>query len=148
MLKALDKEVADATEQRKEENKDYTEALASDTAAKQLLNMAKDTGEQAAPGQVTQGYFLRLMKISHVNTWAQPANCEIGEIHFSNPQRNDRNKDLKTEMCAKSDVAILTYQGPPGLCVLVNFVMVHRFWGTHALCVCVVAAAGVLFCGK
>jgi len=40
-IKALDKEVADATEQRKEENKDSTEELASSTAAKQLLNMAK-----------------------------------------------------------------------------------------------------------
>merc|ERR1719272_553181 len=40
-IRALDKEVADATEQRKEENKDSTEELASSTAAKELLNMAK-----------------------------------------------------------------------------------------------------------
>merc|ERR1719453_142488 len=40
-IKSLDKEVVDATEQRKEENKDYQEALASDAAALKLLNMAK-----------------------------------------------------------------------------------------------------------
>lgn len=40
-IKALDKEVASATEQRKEENKDFTELMASNTAAMQLLNLAK-----------------------------------------------------------------------------------------------------------
>merc|ERR1719272_46296 len=34
---ALDKSVAEATEQRKEENADYTELMASDAAAKELL---------------------------------------------------------------------------------------------------------------
>merc|ERR1719230_1283099 len=33
-IKALDKSVAEATEQRKEENEDYTALMASDTAAK------------------------------------------------------------------------------------------------------------------
>merc|ERR1719478_1026088 len=35
-IKALDKSVADATEQRKEENEDFTELMASDSAAKEL----------------------------------------------------------------------------------------------------------------
>merc|ERR1719343_963229 len=41
-IKALDKSVAEATEQRKEENEDYTEMMASDTAAKELLFLAKN----------------------------------------------------------------------------------------------------------
>merc|ERR1719356_2345744 len=41
-IKALDKSVADATEQRKEENTDFTELMASDTAAKDLLGFAKN----------------------------------------------------------------------------------------------------------
>merc|ERR1719327_630909 len=39
---ALDKSVAEATVQRKEENEDYTELMAADTAAEQLLEMAKN----------------------------------------------------------------------------------------------------------
>jgi len=41
-IKALDKSVAEATAQRKEENEDYTELLASDAAAKELLGFAKN----------------------------------------------------------------------------------------------------------
>merc|ERR1719199_1719314 len=41
-IKALDKAVAEATEQRKEENEDYTALMASDTAAKELLGLAKN----------------------------------------------------------------------------------------------------------
>jgi len=41
-LKALDKSTAEATEQRKEENSDFTELMAQDTAAKQILDMAKN----------------------------------------------------------------------------------------------------------
>merc|ERR1719271_1833389 len=41
-IKALDKSVAEATEQRKEENEDFTELMASDSAAKDLLNFAKN----------------------------------------------------------------------------------------------------------
>merc|ERR1719410_2244660 len=39
---ALDKSVAEATEQRKEENQDFTSMMASDTAAKELLGFAKN----------------------------------------------------------------------------------------------------------
>merc|ERR1719265_1651682 len=39
---ALDKSVAEATEQRKEENTEYTELMASNSAAKQLLAFAKN----------------------------------------------------------------------------------------------------------
>mmetsp|Transcript_54139 Transcript_54139/g.121685 ORF Transcript_54139/g.121685 Transcript_54139/m.121685 type:complete len:729 (+) Transcript_54139:77-2263(+) len=41
-IKALDKTVAEATEQRKEENKAFSELMASDTAAKELLGFAKN----------------------------------------------------------------------------------------------------------
>jgi chromosome segregation ATPase len=41
-LKALDKSVAEATEQRKEENAEYTELMANDGAAKELLGFAKN----------------------------------------------------------------------------------------------------------
>jgi len=41
-IKALDKSVAEATEQRKEENDDFTSLMASDAAAKQLLDFAKN----------------------------------------------------------------------------------------------------------
>merc|ERR1719230_1363512 len=41
-IKALDKSVAEATEQRKEENQDYKALMASDTAAKELLGFAKN----------------------------------------------------------------------------------------------------------
>merc|ERR1719473_1431216 len=41
-IKALDKSVAEASEQRKEENTDFTELMAQDTAAKELLGLAKN----------------------------------------------------------------------------------------------------------
>jgi hypothetical protein len=41
-IKALDKSVQEATEQRKEENEDFTELMSSDAAAKELLNFAKN----------------------------------------------------------------------------------------------------------
>jgi chromosome segregation ATPase len=41
-IKALDKSVAEATEQRKEENEEYKSVMASNTAAKELLKIAKN----------------------------------------------------------------------------------------------------------
>lgn len=41
-IMSLDKAVAEATTQRKQENEEYKEAMASDTAAKELLTVAKD----------------------------------------------------------------------------------------------------------
>jgi septal ring factor EnvC (AmiA/AmiB activator) len=41
-VKALDKSVAEATEQRKEEHDDYTELIASNSAAKEVLGFAKN----------------------------------------------------------------------------------------------------------
>jgi chromosome segregation ATPase len=41
-IKDLDKSVAEATEQRKEESAEYTDLMASDTAAKELLGFAKN----------------------------------------------------------------------------------------------------------
>merc|ERR1719183_3104173 len=41
-IKALDKNVAEASEQRKKENADFTELMAQDTAAKELLDLAKN----------------------------------------------------------------------------------------------------------
>merc|ERR1719217_1614334 len=39
-IKALDKAVAEATEQRKEENEEFTQLMASDSAAKEILGLA------------------------------------------------------------------------------------------------------------
>merc|ERR1719253_1428969 len=39
-IKSLDKSVQDATDQRKAENEDFTELMATDSAAKELLNFA------------------------------------------------------------------------------------------------------------
>merc|ERR1719482_477849 len=41
-IKDLDKQVAEATEQRKEENEDFVEGLAAASAAKELLGLAKN----------------------------------------------------------------------------------------------------------
>jgi len=41
-IKALDKSVAEATEDRKEQNVEFTELMAQDTAAKELLGVAKN----------------------------------------------------------------------------------------------------------
>merc|ERR1719487_613511 len=41
-IKELDKSVAEGTENRKEENEDYTELMAGDAAAKELIGMAKN----------------------------------------------------------------------------------------------------------
>merc|ERR1719420_2765710 len=41
-IRALDKSVTEATEQRKEEASDYPSLMASNTAAKQLLEFAKN----------------------------------------------------------------------------------------------------------
>merc|ERR1719356_1775681 len=41
-IKALDKEVAEATENRKDESKEYTELMAADAAAKELIEFAKN----------------------------------------------------------------------------------------------------------
>jgi len=41
-IKALDKSVAEATEQRKEEHSDYSDLMANDGAAKELLDFAKN----------------------------------------------------------------------------------------------------------
>merc|ERR1719359_2756029 len=41
-IKDLNKQVAEATEQRKEENEDFQEQLAASTAAKDLLGLAKN----------------------------------------------------------------------------------------------------------
>merc|ERR1719364_575651 len=41
-IKDLDKAVAEATETRKEENEEYTETMAADSAAEELLQLAKN----------------------------------------------------------------------------------------------------------
>ena len=45
-IKALDKQVAEATEQRKEEHEDYVEELAANSAAKELIGFAKNRMNQ------------------------------------------------------------------------------------------------------
>merc|ERR1719316_1201168 len=41
-IKNLDKDVAESTEQRKEEHEDFTELMANDAAAKELLGLARN----------------------------------------------------------------------------------------------------------
>ena len=51
-IRVLDKSVAEATEQRKEENEEYTALMAGNTAAKELLAFAKN-------GQEDYEHFMR-----------------------------------------------------------------------------------------
>jgi len=53
-IKALDQAVTEATEIRKEENADYKELKQSDTAAKEILAMAKKTFEQVLQSKALQ----------------------------------------------------------------------------------------------
>merc|ERR1719198_2937385 len=61
-IKALDKSVAEATEQRKEENEEYTALMAGNTAAKELLAFAKN----------------RLNKFYNPKLYKPPAKKELG----------------------------------------------------------------------
>merc|ERR1719156_398251 len=60
---ALDKQVAEATEQRKAENEDYTELMAQDSAAKEVIAFAKN----------------RLMKFYNPALYTPPAKREVTE---------------------------------------------------------------------
>merc|ERR1719510_129252 len=60
-IKALDKAVAEATEQRKDENAEFKALMASDTAAKELLKFAKN----------------RLNKFYAPKLYLPPANAEL-----------------------------------------------------------------------
>merc|ERR1719217_912585 len=62
-ITALDKSVAEATENRKEENQDYTELMAGDAAAKELIGMAKN----------------RMQKFYNPKLYKPPAKREITE---------------------------------------------------------------------
>jgi len=62
-IKALDKAVAEATEQRKEENEEYTATMASNAAAKELLEFAKN----------------RLNKFYNPKLYKPPAKKELSE---------------------------------------------------------------------
>mmetsp|Transcript_108741 Transcript_108741/g.283586 ORF Transcript_108741/g.283586 Transcript_108741/m.283586 type:complete len:699 (+) Transcript_108741:74-2170(+) len=63
-IKALDKEVAAQTQQRKAENTEYKELLASDSAAKELLKIAKN----------------RLNKFYNPKLYVPPAKKELGAV--------------------------------------------------------------------
>jgi chromosome segregation ATPase len=64
-IKALDKSVAEATEQRKEENEDYTALMASDAAAKELIEFAKN----------------RLNKFYNPKLYKPPAEGALAQVH-------------------------------------------------------------------
>jgi len=68
---ALDKSVAEATEQRKEENADYTELIASDAAAKELLGFAKN----------------RLNKFYNPKLYKAPASAVLADVSAHNAGR-------------------------------------------------------------
>jgi len=63
-IKKLDKEVAEATELRKEENAEYKELMASDTAAKEILKLAQN----------------RLNKFYNPKMYVAPAKAERSEM--------------------------------------------------------------------
>merc|ERR1719379_545840 len=62
-IKALDKSVEDATEQRKEENEDFTALMAADAACKELIGFAKN----------------RLNKFYNPKLYKPPAKRELSE---------------------------------------------------------------------
>jgi len=62
-IKKLDKNVMEATEQRKEENEDFKELMASDTAAKELMKFAKN----------------RLNKFYNPKSYKPPAKTELSK---------------------------------------------------------------------
>merc|ERR1719362_2357591 len=71
-IKALDKAVAEATEIRKEENADYKELKQSDTAAKEILGMAKKP-----PQQILQSKIVQATARSRANSGANLRTCVI-----------------------------------------------------------------------
>jgi len=64
-IKALDKSVAEATEQRKEENSDYTELMASNSAAKEILKFAKNRLNKFYNPKMYKAAALQISKHSH-----------------------------------------------------------------------------------
>merc|ERR1719159_959448 len=73
----LDKDVAEATEQRKGENSDYTELMAGDAAAKELIGMAKNRMQKfynpklyKPPAPTTAPVFVQIQQ--HVQHKADP----------------------------------------------------------------------------
>lgn len=72
-IKALDKQVAEATEQRKEENSDYQTLMASDAQAKELLDFAKN----------------RLNKFYNPKLYKEPAAASFVQIASHNDKKAD-----------------------------------------------------------
>merc|ERR1711862_729892 len=70
---ALDKAVAEATEQRKEENADYTALIAQDSAAKELLEFAKN----------------RLNKFYNPTQYKAPPKVAVEEAGFAQVSEHD-----------------------------------------------------------
>jgi len=82
-IKSMDKAVATATEQRKAEHEEYTKSMASNSAAKELLQVAKNrlnkfynpalytppekTEEEEAEEQTAQGPAMLMQIVSHFN---------------------------------------------------------------------------------
>merc|ERR1719410_677845 len=85
-IKKLDKSVAEATEQRKEENADYKSLKQSDTAAKEILLFAKNRLNKfynpklyKPPPQVEPASFVEVS--AHRQLDAPPAPQEINHLH-------------------------------------------------------------------
>merc|ERR1719225_1430464 len=73
-IKELDKNVMEATEQRKEENEDFKELMASDTAAKELMKFAKN----------------RLNKFYNPKLYKPPAKTELSSVFAQVSQHSHR----------------------------------------------------------
>jgi hypothetical protein len=75
LLKALDKSVAEATEQRKAENEEYKSTMASNTAAKDArLSECQNTRTCRAQTRRTMG-------LSRVSLWVRSDNFKVWNQH-------------------------------------------------------------------
>merc|ERR1719362_1260867 len=74
-IKKLDKSVAEATEQRKDENADYKELKQSDTAAKEVLLFAKKSTQQILQSKVVQATATSGTCSFRSDFYAQAARC-------------------------------------------------------------------------
>ena len=95
--KALDKSVAEATEQRKEEHEDFNDLIASDSAAKELLAFARNRLNKRlgsthlifdicglAQASFATAWDPRVLQRAHGKSWRNAfSSIVVGGCHFS-----------------------------------------------------------------
>jgi len=106
-IAALDKQVAEATEQRKEENSDYTTLMANDAAAKDILAFAKNRLNKFYNPKLYKAPAASFVQVSaHKNLVAPPAAPEAPAAYEKKGEESggviamidSLVKDLDTEM--------------------------------------------------